>query len=364
MGIEVGNISRAKITMFWTLLMSFLFHFFMLQFVVSWESISSGNFIIGDDEFRYLTRSVLLFETIENSGFLSTVSDYYKYTHSLHWGNYYFIAGVFSLTGVDLSSVAIVKILLFHFLTIPCYYFLVKEFFVRKVAMVISLSLIFYVPLVLFPYTLMRDDLIFMLTNFFIVLYFSYKKNKKYSTLIVASIVCFLLVGFRIHMFLSLIAFVVSDLILYSAILRRHILVKMTISISLALVFILFSLSISSINIYAALIDFPEAFIRVFLSPVPWLVSSELPTVLMLWYSLVFIFMCFICIVFLMKFMFWKSILHENKLLPFLVLFLCYIFPYLANDQLGFRQVTIMMPFLFVFVVFPVLVNGKYLKPC
>ena len=92
---------------------SFLFGLVLIEFFIDIYGPKSGTPIIGADEVTYYERAMFLYEAISREGFYSTFQNFYTYSQSLHFGNYYFLASVFIFLGADLKYVIITKIFIY-----------------------------------------------------------------------------------------------------------------------------------------------------------------------------------------------------------------------------------------------------------
>lgn len=337
---------------------SFLFGLVLIEFFIDIYGPKSGTPIIGADEVTYYERAMFLYEAISREGFYSTFQNFYTYSQSLHFGNYYFLASVFIFLGADLKYVIITKIFIYLFITVPLFYQLLKLFWREKYAYYSALSLIFYLPLVIFNYTVMRDDLIFLLTV--AALYCvekSFRRPKLYKV-IITLVVIWLLAAFRIHMALAVIVYFFVKLYINQGFSKNT-----KYALSTMFLIVLFFKYQEIINfllensIFNNLMMLPLSLLRAVLSPLPWQISDDVNSLLKIWYQISFPAIIIIIIILSVRI---KNLCKETLL--FAIFVICYILPYAGHDGLGFRQSVVIMPFLFLCVFIPVIFKNSINK--
>ena len=322
----------------------------MLLFVNT-DGPVNGTPLIGPDEITYYDRAFFLYSAILRDGFYSTTQDYYTYSQSLHWGNYYFLGTMFYWFGPELKYIAIAKLFIYFFITIPLFFSFIKFFWSNKYAYYCSCSLCLYLPLVILNYSIVRDDLIFLLTVLSLWNIECIIRRPKIYQFISLLFVIWVLAGFRIHMALAITIYMVFKMYLEFRVSRSVKYIIFTTLIAALGIFhqSLFEFLIDN-TIINNLIMLPLTILRLALSPIPWQMSDELNILLYLWYSISFFVIMFFLVLFSLR------ISNFSKsTFSFVVFIICYILPYSGHDGLGFRQTIVVMPFVFLCVFLPVI---------
>lgn len=321
--------------------------FFTILLIVFFVFDSDASMIeytyFTNDEYRYYNFSKELWLAIESNGYIATLANYYKYTGSHHFIYYFIMASFFGYIGDIAILYVLLKIMLHMIAIIFIHRWIVKVNDYDNFPLILLL-IICYIPLSLLVISIMRDSLIFLL----LAVGLCAVHEKKYITF---SMVFLITIGFRSNAALALlIYFIVSNFFLFKEISS----IKKSFILGGAL--ILGVLVIPIVRIQTLLgsffnVNWAFEFIRLVFSPLPWLLDSDLPIILTPWY-LVSLIMVILLVLLNLIVLFSENKSNFKPLsLPLISMLFAYVTPYILIDSLGFRQLSIILPFVFIFNV-------------
>ncbi|KZW98826.1 hypothetical protein JL49_20760 [Pseudoalteromonas luteoviolacea] len=350
---------------FWILLgvltLAFLGHVYTMLMVVDLTGPITGDYLVGPDESLYYRRAIVLHYDAMSTSLLETFATYHNYTKSLHWGNYYFLATMFGLFGVDLKYIAIFKAVLFCFFSLPLFYLFMRRYVEERVAFFFCIVLAFYAPFIIFLYSLLRDDLIFFLVVSSLFMSDKIIIDKKWVLLPLLFASLFLLFGFRVHMGLAVAAYITCRTFLelnVDIVVKRLFIFLFSVFVIYNALFIIDFLIDNSI--VENIIALPITVLRLLLSPLPWQIADGINDIIRLWYIISFPIVIILSALYVVRFK--ESLPSLRTTLPFFALVVSYILPYASHSGLGFRQSAIIIPFLFGFIIIPTILYRVSLK--
>ena len=296
-----------------------------------------------NDEFRYYNLSNNLWAAIDEYGYSEPFSNYYKYTGSHHFIYYFILASFIGYVG-DIAILFVLFKVILHMCAIVFFHRWLRKVNGYNNYFLILFMILAYVPLSLLTISIMRDSLIFLLLA--IGLYSVHEKN-----IFIFCAVFIITMGFRSNAALALLAyFFMSNLFLFKemSFLKKGMTIGFMLIISISVIPIN---RIQSIIIHFFEVNWGVEIIRFFFSPLPWSIDPELPGILTPWYSISLFFVLLLLIV--------NVILLTNKnrgpfkpiSLPLLVFLSAYSVPYILIGNLGFRQLAVILPFVFIYNV-------------
>lgn len=309
-------------------------------------SALSDHVTFDKDEARYLDLSGQLLVGLRYKDFSEILSNYYNYTQSYHVGNYFFLAFLRLVFGDSYLALVAIKGLIYAAGT----YFFSAWMDARqgaRAAVFSSIALSVYMPLQFLSTSLMRDDIIFSGMAFTIFMFDRARPIKGALGLIVTA-------TFRINASVSLFAYEITNLFLRkksSGRKRNNILITFSAILIIGLAAII-GFSYVKGRALGLIAQFnPAVFavdvVRFALSPLPWSLDPTLPWYLQIWYALSFWISISVSLYFLIGCIYrrWK---FDWAMIAFLT---TSIIPYILIENLGFRQVAPIMPFVSIPII-------------
>lgn len=300
--------------------------------------------LLGKDEIQYYQKSLGLYRSIKENGFLWSAKHYYNYTESRHF-LFYFIASFFFHLKNTYLSFLIFKSLLYAgactYLFKTC-----KILHGHRVATYAVICFFLYIPMQLISLSFLRDDIIFFCV--LACIFYSVKWNGKTDAAFFLIFLLFLF-GLRIHAAIAMVAF---NLILNYKKPSRQGGLLLTFSVIGCSIYIFYTRSGMIIHylqpsaIMKLIVKAPYELLRFILSPLPTQISESLPSILSYWYAIGFLLSI------LSLFLFLNHIV-KNKINSFIAatlgMTIVYLAPYIIIGNIGFRQQSIIAPLLFSF---------------
>ena len=330
-------------------LVSFVFYTLYLLLATSLYYGASFNDIEFDtnDAYNYYLKSTVLLIDLRHYGLKYVLSDYYRYSGSLHFMHYYILAFIRLLFNNSYLIWIIFQITVY---SIGCIFFakIMTKFGFSKKYEVISITfLMINLPLIHYVFSVMRDIEVFTVTVLCIFLY----KKKLFVYL---AFMLLLLTTYRINAAISVVIFVLADYILS---LSRERKIKLKLSyfvygfVFIALITVIDNLTrgaIISISIKKiAQINIIDLLLNTFkfiLSPLPWSIDPKLPVYLHAWYSISF----FVIFLVIGLTLITRRLPKYDFVIPILLMLFVNIIVYSTEIEIGFRQTAVLIPWIVV----------------
>lgn len=329
-------------------ILCFLFFLIFLFFSLTLygSGLVGGYIVTANDEYRYLIATDRLIYDIINNGLIYTIENYYNYTQSVHF-MHYFILSFNRILFNDSMFFWVAYQLLMYCLGVyffSRYMYLEYDFIDKKSILYISFLMFVYPVFYYLVFSLMRDISIFTLFSMCLFFY----KNKNFKSLIFFLLI---LSFYRVNMTLCGLVYIFFDQLrffnFFKIIKYIPFFVILVFIIDLVSFGLLFS-ALRRLNDFSVF-DFLKEFLVLLFSPLPFSIDANLPDYLRLWFKISFFLSIstFVSGVFLM--------IIKNKIfpvLPVLAFSVFYVFIYTTESGVGFRQASIVLPFIYIPIFF------------
>ncbi|MDQ9022755.1 hypothetical protein RFI02_16740 [Acinetobacter sichuanensis] len=304
-----------------------------------------GDFIVTNyDELRYLFASDKIIQDVQTQGVLFTLENFYNYSQSIHFLHYFVLSFFRYIFNDSMILWSMWQLVIY---TVGCYYFskfirLEYDFISSNEEIISGILMLSYPVFYFLTFSLMRDIAIFTFLS--MSLYFYKSNNYKFLLLFVL-----ILSLYRINMMICVLVYIVVDQLKgksFSSIMKYL----------FFSIFVLYIIDIVTINFISRHVSriFDFNFLNIFqeilvflFSPLPFSVDQSLPIYLHIW----FVFSFGICL-FLLFFYFIFVIKTKNIQLilrfPIICMTLVYIASYSLEFGIGFRQSSIVLPFIYI----------------
>ncbi|WP_182004423.1 hypothetical protein [Acinetobacter lactucae] len=322
-----------------------------------WSFYTFGSGKVGDflvtpyDEIRYLEATNRLIVDLKAYGFFYTIENYYNYSQSVHFGHYFIFAYIRYFFNDSMFFWSVYQNFIYSLGVLYFSKYMMEEYNFIKITdrKYISLLVFLYPVFHYLAFSIMRDISIF--TFFTMSLYF-YKRNKYIKLLLVL----ILLSTYRINMVLCVLLYMFVDQVkganLFSV--MKYLLTSIAVIVFVDSV--TFGFIFRNLNRLSAfsLIDFINELLVLFFSPLPFSIDTSLPEYLRSWFKLSF-FICLLLISFYLIILIYRRFREIAPSFPILVVTLLYVFIYTTEAGVGFRQASIILPFIYIPVFFYIL---------
>ncbi|MCL6234476.1 hypothetical protein M5F03_04730 [Acinetobacter sp. ANC 5579] len=328
----------------------------------TWSFYLYGTGLVGDflvtpyDELRFLEATNRIIMDFKAYGLIYVFENYYNYSQSVHFGHYFVLAFIRFLSNDSMFFWSMYHNFIF---CIGVYFFskyLSLEYkFISIKSIKFASVLVFLYPVFYYlNFSLMRDISIFSLLS--IVLYL-YKKNNYYLLLL------FLLIlsVYRVNVVLCMLLYILIDQLKGKNILSIFKYIFASFAIIVFFDYIAFGIifrNLGRIN-FSNFSNFINETLVLFFSPLPFSIDPMLPAYLIFWFKVSF----FVCI-FAMCINIFVLIRSKFTLfvpvVPMIFFILLYVFIYSTEVGVGFRQASIVLPFIYIPILFYIFHLIKY----
>lgn len=299
-------------------------------------------FVTTNDEYRYYLATNNMISDYSRFGWIYMFKNYYEYSNSLHFGYYFYLTFIRILINDSLALWYSLQVTILFLSYLFFSKFIDLEFKLgENKKYLLCFLMLLYLPMVYLTFSLMRDVTIFLLISLCL---FLYKKNNY----LLLTMFLLILLTYRMNASIGILVFVFLDLII-----RKNIKIK-NIFYILSAVFIVslfvfnnyFLILIERLNSLSISKFLFESFRFVF-SPIPWKIDAYIPFYLHIWYYISFFF-CVLSIFFLVPLCLRRSGFDKAFSIPLFAMILFNIFAYSTEAGVGFRQMAVFSPFLFI----------------
>lgn len=329
-----------------TLLYTFIYCIFSIYLFFRFQDALVGDIIITSyDEMRYLNNSSKIIDDMKHYGLVYMIKNFYYYSDSIHFIHYFNMAFLRLLFEDSMFLWSLYQLLIYMVGVYFFCLFICLEFkFINssKYVYIISIIMLLYPVFHYISFSLMRDISIFA---FFSMALYLYKKGY-----IVSLLLCLLILSFyRLNMLVCFFVYVVSDILLRRSMGFYTIIKYLTLVIFLFFIvdFIAFGFVYKNLHRIFGVdwFVFLKEYAVFLLSPLPFSISDSYPDYLRLWFMLSFLFSVFLLFYCVMK----TLQRRENGVsLAIFTSSLVYVFIYSTESGIGFRQASIMLPFIYI----------------
>ncbi|HDU8210441.1 hypothetical protein ACT43R_09305 [Acinetobacter baumannii] len=322
-----------------------IFIFLCLFSIFRFDDGKVGDFLVTNyDELRYLLATDNIIQDTKVYGIIYTLENFYNYTQSVHF-LHYFVLSFFRYFFND--SMVVWSLYQLSIYTLGCYFFgkfirLEYDFISTNEEFLATVLMLLYPVFYFLTFSLMRDIAIFSLLS--ICLYF-YKSNN-YKLLI---LFIFVISLYRLNMMLCILVYILIDQFRDRSILS----ILKYLILSALILFVVDKVSINFLSRHLSRIyefnflGLINEVLVFLLSPLPFSVDQSLPQYLRFWFMISFwlcVFLIFIYIVFIIK----KKNIQLVLGAPIIGMSLFYIATYSIEAGIGFRQSSILLPFIYI----------------
>lgn len=333
--------------------------FFLIFLIISFVSYGTGvvgeYIVTANDEYRYLNATDKLIEDIGNYGLIYTIENYYNYSQSVHFIHYFLLSFNRIIFNDSMFFWVSFQSLIYCFgvYFFSKYMYLEYEFIDKKSILYISFLMFFYPVFYYLTFSLMRDISIFTLFSMSLFFY----KNKNFKSLIFSLLI---LSFYRINMTLCVLIYIFFDQLRFVNFLRIIKYIPFFVGLVFIIDLISFGFLFGALRRFYdfSVFNFLKEFLVLLFSPLPFSVDTNLPEYLRLWFKISF----FLSIsIFVFSFV---LIVIKNKILPVLPVLAFssfYVFIYSTELGVGFRQASIVLPFIYIPMLFLIIseINKK-----
>ncbi|ALH94715.1 hypothetical protein [Acinetobacter equi] len=337
------NIDKNKFLIFLMFILYVAWSFIFFESSTVYE-----NIVTAYDEIRYLNATDLLLIDLKQYGFLYTLENYYNYSQSVHFLHYFVLAFIRYFFNDSMFFWMVYQLLIY---CIGAFYFsrymyLEYDFIKIEYVKYTALLILVYPVFLYLSFSLMRDISIFCLLSMAL---FFYKKNNFFRLFLILILLSF----YRINMMLCILFYIFVDQIKIDGLSKLFIyfLISCVLLYGVDLVsFGFVSKSLGRVDDFNVLNVMTEALSFMF-SPLPFTIDINLPEYLRLWFKISFI-ICLVLMIFNLILLIYKKFTIISPSLPIVMMSLLYIIIYSTEVGVGFRQASILLPFIYIPVLF------------
>lgn len=321
---------------------------FIINLFFAYYAFGSGK--VGDylvtlyDEIRYLENTDRLIVDLKAYGLFYVFDNYYAYSQSVHFGHYFVLAFIRYFFHDSMFFWTVYQLLIYSFgvFYFSKYMLLEYEFIKINQLKYISLMLFLYPVFHYLAFSLMRDISIFAFIA--MALYF-YKANKFFKMFLILLI----LSSYRINMTLCILVYVLFDQLKGKNILSILKYFFASIVVVVAIDSIAFGFIFRNLNRLndLSLSNLINQILVFLFSPLPFTIDESLPEYLRSWLKLSF-FICLLLATFYIVILVYSKFNKIVPVVPVMFMSLFYVFVYSTEFGIGFRQASMILPFIYI----------------